>query len=182
MSRIGKKPIPIPPGVTVDIKDHTVRVKGPKGVLEKQLHPAIQISLEEGKLVVRRPDDDKERRALHGLTRALLANMVKGVTEGFSKVLELSGVGYKAQVQGDKLVLNVGYTHPVVFETPPGISVSTDGVKITVSGIDKEAVGALAAQIRATRNPDPYKAKGVKYEGEIIRRKAGKALGKGTGK
>jgi large subunit ribosomal protein L6 len=182
MSRIGKKPVSIPPGVTVDVSDHSVRVKGPKGVLEKKFPPAIQIALEKGAVVVNRPNDDKESKALHGLTRALIANMVKGVTEGFSKTLELSGVGYKAQVQGNKLILNVGYTHPVIFETPAGISVSTDGVKITVSGIDKEAVGAFAAQIRATRNPDPYKAKGVKYEGEVIRRKAGKALGKGTGK
>lgn len=182
MSRIGKKPIPIPPGVAVDITDHTVRVKGPKGILEKKFPSIMQIALEQGAIVVKRPNDDKEIKALHGLTRALIANMVRGVTEGFSKTLELSGVGYKAQVQGNKLILNVGYTHPVVFDTPSGISVSTDGVKITVTGIDKEAVGAFAAQIRATRNPDPYKAKGVKYEGEVIRRKAGKALGKGTGK
>lgn len=182
MSRIGKKPIPIPQGVTVDLKDHTVRVKGPKGILERRLPPTIEVFFEEGKIFVKRPNDDKENRALHGLTRALLANMVMGVTEGFSKVLELSGVGYKAQVQESKLILNVGYTHPVVFEAPQGISVTTDGMKITVSGADKEAVGAFAAKIRATRNPDPYKAKGVKYEGEIIRRKAGKALGKGTGK
>jgi large subunit ribosomal protein L6 len=182
MSRIGKKPITIPSGVAVEIKGHRVQVRGPRGVLERQFHPAIGISLEEEKVVVSRSNDDKEYRALHGLTRALLANMVKGVTEGFSKNLELSGVGYKALMQGDKLVLNVGYTHPVVFEPPSGIAVSTDGLKITVSGIDRELVGAFAAQIRAVRNPDPYKAKGVKYEGEVIRRKAGKALGKGTGK
>jgi len=180
MSRIGKKPITIPEGVKVEIKDHHVRVQGPKGVLEKEFPPSIMISLEDGKIVVRRSGDDRRERALHGLTRALIANMVKGVSEGFSKNLEVSGVGYKAQLQGDKLILDLGYSHPVVFSTPPGLSLSVEGTKIMVSGIDKELVGAFATKVRATRNPNPYTGKGVKYENEIIRRKPGKALGKGA--
>ncbi len=176
MSRVGKLPIKIPEGAEVKIDDHKVTVKGPKGQLEKKLHPEINISIEDGKVQVTRPSDKKEHRALHGLTRALLNNMVEGVTKGFQKALELNGVGYRANMQGKKLVLNVGYSRPVEIEPPAGIEIETPApTKIVVKGIDKELVGAVAANIRKVRQPEPYKGKGIKYEAERIRRKVGKA-------
>ncbi len=182
MSRIGKKPIALPEGVTVELKGHRIKVKGPKGTLERTFNPAVQVEVADGQIVVKRSNDEAPTRSLHGLTRALLNNMVVGVSEGFSKVLEISGVGYKAQKQGEKLILQIGYSHPVEFSPPAGISVETDGTRINVSGANRESVGSFAAQIRAVRIPDPYKAKGIKYQGEVIRRKAGKALGKGATK
>ncbi|SHE80861.1 LSU ribosomal protein L6P [Desulforamulus putei DSM 12395] len=180
MSRIGKKPIPVPQGVDIQIDGNVVKVKGPKGQLEREVHRDMIIKLEEGNLVVERPSDAKNHRALHGLTRTLLSNMVEGVTKGFQRNLELVGVGYRAAKQGNKLVLTVGYSHPVEIEPPAGIEIEVPApTKISVKGADKQAVGQLAANIRAVREPEPYKGKGIKYEGEVIRRKAGKAGGKG---
>ncbi len=182
MSRIGKKPVPIPQGVTVDIDGHTVRVKGPKGELVRTFHPDMAIERQDGALVVRRPSEDGLHRSLHGLTRTLLANMVEGVTQGFSKTLEISGVGYRAVKEGKTLVLSVGYSHPVRIDPPDGINILVEGTnRIVVQGIDKELVGEVAARIRAVRPPDPYKGKGIMYAGERLRRKAGKA-GKAGGK
>ena len=175
MSRIGRLPVTVPAGVTVDIKDgNVVAVKGPKGTLERTFAPQLGIKLEGSEVVVTRPDDKKENKALHGLTRALIHNMVVGVSEGFTKTLEVSGVGYKAQKQGKKLVLSLGYSHPVEMEDPEGLESAVDGSKITVSGISKEKVGQYAAEIRAKREPEPYKGKGIRYSDEIIRRKVGK--------
>lgn len=176
MSRVGKKPIEIPSNVTVTIdSDNTVTVKGPKGELSRQFHQDIKIEQEGNVITVSRPSDAKEHRALHGTTRALIANMVKGVSEGFSRSLELVGVGYRAQLQGKKLVLNVGYSHPVEFTPEPNIEFEVPAnTKIIVKGIDKERVGAVAANIRAVRPPEPYKGKGIRYEGEYVRRKEGK--------
>ncbi|MCL6638771.1 MAG: 50S ribosomal protein L6 [Firmicutes bacterium] len=180
MSRIGKKPIPVPAGVEVEIDGAAVRVKGPKGQLEKEFHRDMIIKHADGILTVERPSDNKLHKSLHGLTRTLLSNMVTGVTQGFQKNLELVGVGYRASKQGNKLVLAVGYSHPVEIEPEPGLEIDVPAAtKISVKGIDKEKVGALAAVIRAVREPEPYKGKGIKYEGEFIRRKAGKAGGKG---
>jgi large subunit ribosomal protein L6 len=176
MSRIGKQPIPVPPGVEVKIEGSTVRVKGPKGELARELHRDMVIKQEEGQLVVERPSDNKLHRSLHGLTRTLLNNMVVGVTAGFQKNLELVGVGYRASKQGNKLVLAVGYSHPVEIEPEAGLEIEVPvPTKISIKGTDKEKVGALAAKVRAVREPEPYKGKGIKYEGEKIRRKAGKA-------
>ncbi len=178
MSRIGRLPIPVPDNVTVEIgKGNVVKVKGPKGELTQQFSPAMTIVQEDGQLIVKRPTDQRHHRALHGLTRALLNNMVIGVTQGFSKTLQIVGVGYRAMLQGDKLVLQVGKSHPVEFEAPPGISfeVSRDGRTLIVRGIDKAAVGQMAAVIRKERPPEPYKGKGIRYEGEYVRMKAGKA-------
>jgi large subunit ribosomal protein L6 len=175
MSRIGKLPVVIPQGVTVKIKDgNTVSVKGPKGTLERTFAPAMGIELKENEIIVTRPDDRKENKSLHGLTRALIHNMVVGVHTGFTKVLEVNGVGYKAQKQGNKLVLSLGYSHPVEMVDPEGLESAVDGNKITVSGISKEKVGQYAAEIRGKRPPEPYKGKGIKYSDEIIRRKVGK--------
>lgn len=175
MSRIGRLPITVPAGVTIDIKDgNTVTVKGPKGELTRTFAPELGISLEDGTLTVTRPNDLKKNKALHGLTRALINNMVIGVSTGFSKVLEVNGVGYKAAKQGNKLVLSLGYSHPVEMIDPEGIESSVEGNKITVSGISKEKVGQYAAEIRGKRAPEPYKGKGIKYSDEIIRRKVGK--------
>lgn len=180
MSRIGKMPIAIPAGVDVAIDGHTVSVKGPKGQITKEFHKDMIIRREDSEIVVERPSDDKLHRSLHGLTRTLVNNMVEGVTNGFQKGLELSGVGYRASMQGKKLVLAVGYSHPVEFEPQAGLEVEVPApTKIIVKGIDKEQVGALAANIRAVREPEPYKGKGIKYEGERIRRKVGKTGGKG---
>ncbi|MEW6063788.1 50S ribosomal protein L6 [Desulforamulus profundi] len=180
MSRIGKKPIPVPQGVDIQIDGNLIKVKGPNGQLEREVHRDMIIKLEEGNLVVERPSDAKPHRSLHGLTRTLLSNMVEGVTKGFQRNLELVGVGYRAAKQGNKLVLTVGYSHPVEIEPPAGIDIEvTAPTKIAVKGSDKQAVGQLAANIRAVREPEPYKGKGIKYEGEVIRRKAGKAGGKG---
>jgi large subunit ribosomal protein L6 len=177
MSRIGRMPITIPQGVTVDVQKSTVRVKGPKGELSRSFDPDMQIALEDGSLVVQRPTDRRRHRALHGLTRSLLNNMVVGVSEGFVRRLEIQGVGYRAGLQGEDLVLNVGYSHPVVVEPPDGISfqVEKNYREISVSGVDKEMVGEMAARIRRVRPPEPYKGKGIRYEGEYVRRKAGKA-------
>lgn len=176
MSRIGKQPIPVPPGVEVKIEGKRVRIKGPKGELERELHRDMIIKHEEGQLIVERPSDNKLHRSLHGLTRTLLNNMVVGVTAGFQKNLELVGVGYRASKQGNKLVLAVGYSHPVEIEPEAGLVIEVPvPTKISIKGTDKEKVGALAAQVRAVREPEPYKGKGIKYEGEKIRRKAGKA-------
>ena len=182
MSRIGKQPIPVPPGVDVKIDGFTVRVKGPKGQLQRELHRDMIIKLEEGQLVVQRPSDNKMHRSLHGLTRTLLSNMVVGVTAGFQKNLELVGVGYRASKQGNKLVLAVGYSHPVEIEPDADLEIEVPvPTKISIKGADKEKVGALAAKVRAVREPEPYKGKGIKYEGEKIKRKAGKAGTKGKG-
>ena len=175
MSRIGKLPVVVPQGVTVEIKDgNTVSVKGPKGTLERTFAPAMGIELKDNEIIVTRPDDKKENKSLHGLTRALINNMVVGVHTGFTKVLEVNGVGYKAQKQGNKLVLSLGYSHPVEMVDPEGLESAVEGNKITVSGISKEKVGQFAAEIRGKRPPEPYKGKGIKYSDEIIRRKVGK--------
>ncbi|MCI9067938.1 MAG: 50S ribosomal protein L6 [Lachnospiraceae bacterium] len=176
MSRIGRMPIAVPAGVTVDIAENNkVSVKGPKGTLERVLPAEMEIKLEDGHIVVTRPNDLKKMKSLHGLTRSLLANMVHGVTEGYEKALEVNGVGYRAQKQGKKLVLSLGYSHPVEMEDPEGLESVVEGQnKIIVKGIDKEKVGQYAAEIRDKRRPEPYKGKGIKYADEVIRRKVGK--------
>ena len=175
MSRIGRMPIAVPAGVTVDIAENNqVTVKGPKGTLTRVLPEEMDIKLEGDQIVVTRPNDLKKMKSLHGLTRTLINNMVIGVTEGYTKVLEVNGVGYRAAKQGKKLVLNLGYSHPVEMEDPEGLESKVDGNTITVSGIDKEKVGQYAAEIRETRKPEPYKGKGIKYADEVIRRKVGK--------
>ena len=175
MSRIGRMPIAIPAGVTVDIAENNqVTVKGPKGTLQRVLPAEMDIKLEGNEVVVSRPNDLKKMKSLHGLTRTLINNMVIGVTEGYSKVLEVNGVGYRAAKQGKKLVLNLGYSHPVEMEDPEGLESKVDGNTITITGIDKEKVGQYAAEIRDTRRPEPYKGKGIKYADEVIRRKVGK--------
>ena len=175
MSRIGKKPIEIPTGVTITINGDVVTVKGPKGELTRSFNPDIEIKVEENVINLSRPTESKEHRSIHGTTRSLLANMVEGVSKGFEKSLELIGVGYRAQKQGKKLVLNVGYSHPVEFEPEEGVEVEVpSNTKVIVKGINKERVGALAANIRQVRPPEPYKGKGIRYEGEVVRRKEGK--------
>lgn len=168
--------MPIPSGVEVTVDGQLVRVKGPKGELHRQVHPEMSVQIEDGHIQVTRPSEAKRHKALHGLTRTLVANMVEGVTNGFSKELEIKGVGYRASKQGDKLVLQVGYSHPVEIDPPSGIDIEVPAVtRIIVRGIDKEAVGAIAAKIRAVRQPEPYLGKGIMYAGERIKRKAGKA-------
>ncbi len=175
MSRIGKKPIEIPSGVTVTFNGNTATVKGPKGELTRTFHPDMKINVEDNVITVVRPTENKEHRALHGTTRSLLGNMVEGVSKGFERGLELIGVGYRAQKAGNKLVLNVGYSHPVEIVPETGVEVEVpSNTKIVVKGIDKERVGALAANIRGVRPPEPYKGKGIRYEGEFVRRKEGK--------
>lgn len=175
MSRIGKKIIEIPAGVTVSLNDNTVTVKGPKGELVRSFHPDMEIKIEENVVHVSRPSDSKEFRALHGTTRALISNMVEGVSKGFERGLELIGVGYRAQKQGKKLVLSVGYSHPVEVEPEAGLEIDVPAnTKIIVKGASKERVGALAAYIRDIRPPEPYKGKGIRYEGEYVHRKEGK--------
>lgn len=179
MSRIGKLPVLIPAGVEATIDGKTVTVKGPKGQLSREFHQEINIVKEENEISVTRPSDQKFHRSLHGLTRALIQNMVDGVSKGFVKNLELVGVGYRASKQGDKLVLTVGYSHPVELNPGKELEVEVPApTKISIKGIDKELVGAFAAKVRAVREPEPYKGKGIKYEGEKIRRKVGKAGGK----
>jgi large subunit ribosomal protein L6 len=176
MSRVGNAPIPIPKGVEVKIEGRTVEVKGPKGKLARDFHPDIKVEVADSTVVVRRPTDLDHHRALHGLTRALLANMVRGVTEGFRVELEIQGVGYRAVKQGNNLTLQVGYSHPVEILPPAGIAFEVpQPTRINVSGIDKQLVGQVAARIRATREPDPYKGKGIRYVGERVRLKPGKA-------
>ncbi len=176
MSRIGRRPIPIPAGVEVKLDGPVITVTGPKGTLSRSLPEAMTVETVDGALVVTRPSEAKQHKQLHGLTRTLVANMVDGVTTGFRKSLEISGVGYRAQKVGDRLQLNLGYSHPVEIAPPAGISFEVETpLKLAVVGIDKELVGQVAAQVRATRKPEPYKGKGVRYAGEVIRRKAGKA-------
>ncbi|NOV00540.1 50S ribosomal protein L6 [Paenibacillus planticolens] len=176
MSRIGRKPITIPSGVNVTLEDTQITVKGPKGSLSRELHKDMKVSVLENEISVERPSDNKLHRALHGTTRSVVANMVSGVTEGFAKSLDLVGVGYRANKSGDKLVLNVGYSHPVEITPESGIEFEVpSNTKIIVRGIDKERVGAMAAKVRSVREPEPYKGKGIKYEGERILRKEGKA-------
>ena len=176
MSRIGRMPIAIPAGVTVEVAENNkVTVKGPKGTLERVLPEEMTIKLEDGHVVVTRPNDLKKMKSLHGLTRTLINNMVVGVTEGYQKVLEVNGVGYRASKSGNKLTLNLGYSHPVEMIDPEGVETVLEGQnKITVKGIDKEKVGQYAAEIRDKRRPEPYKGKGIKYADEVIRRKVGK--------
>lgn len=175
MSRIGNKPVVIPNGVTISVDGNNVTVKGPKGELTREFSPVIKINVEETQVTFTRPNDEKESRSLHGTTRAVLNNMVVGVTEGFAKELDLIGVGYRAQLQGTKLVLNVGYSHPVEFTPEAGLTVEVpSNTKVIVRGISKEKVGALAANIRGVRPPEPYKGKGIRYTDEYVRRKEGK--------
>ncbi|KPU26773.1 50S ribosomal protein L6 [Caloranaerobacter sp. TR13] len=176
MSRIGLKPIAIPAGVEVKLSDNNyIVVKGPKGQLEQQLHRDMKINIENNEITVVRPTENKKHKSLHGLTRTLIANMIEGVTKGYSKTLEIVGVGYRAQKQGNKLVLNLGFSHPVEMEAPEGIEIEVPANnKIIVKGIDKQKVGNYAAVIRELKKPEPYKGKGIRYEGEIIRRKEGK--------
>ena len=176
MSRIGRMPITVPQGVTVTIEDgNVVTAKGPKGTLTEKFHPTMKIENEAGVLHVSRPDDEKESRALHGLTRSLLANMIEGVTHGFSKTLEINGVGYRAAKSGKTLTLSLGYSHPIVFEDGNGVSFDVPNANtIVVNGIDKQAVGQMAAVVRGKRPPEPYLGKGIRYQGEHVRRKAGK--------
>lgn len=175
MSRVGLKPVEVPSGVEVNIDNTTITVKGPKGELQREIHHAMIVKLEDNKITVARPSDHKEHRSLHGTTRSVINNMIEGVTKGFEKKLELVGVGYRAQKTGNKLVLNVGLSHTVEFIEENGLEIEVPAnTKITIKGINKEAVGALASNIRATRKPEPYKGKGVRYEGEYVRRKEGK--------
>lgn len=179
MSRIGQMPIAIPQGVSVKISDNEVTVTGPKGELHRQLHPDMSITLSNDVMSVSRPSDNRRHRSLHGLTRTLLDNMVQGVFKGFEKTLEIVGVGYRAQKDGDKLVINVGYSHPVEVSPLPGVSLEVEGAnRIKVSGANRETVGEMAAEIRAIRPPDAYKGKGIRYLGERVHLKAGKAIGK----
>ncbi|MDQ8737800.1 50S ribosomal protein L6 [Paenibacillus sp. LHD-38] len=176
MSRIGRKPIQVPNGVTINLDNTVITVKGPKGSLSREIHKDMKVNVTETEILVERPSDNKLHRSLHGTTRSIIANMVSGVTDGFSKNLELVGVGYRANKAGDKIVLNVGYSHPVEIAPDNGIEFEVPAnTKITVRGIDKELVGATAAKIRSVREPEPYKGKGIKYEGERIIRKEGKA-------
>jgi large subunit ribosomal protein L6 len=180
MSRIGRAPIPVPSGVQIDVTDDAVRVKGPKGELSRPVPPGIKVTRNDGQLEVTRDSDARTLKALHGLTRTLVANMVTGVTDGYTKRLEIQGVGYRAQVSPNGgVVVQVGYSHPVEFIAPPGITLAVEpGNRIAVSGIDKEFVGEVAARIRRVKPPEPYKGKGIRYQGEAVRRKAGKAAGK----
>jgi large subunit ribosomal protein L6 len=185
MSRIGRKPIPVPETVTVTIEPELVRVHGPRGELSERVHRDITVAQEDAQLLVSRPTDRGEHRALHGLTRSLVANMVEGVTTGFEKRLEIQGVGYRAALKGKDLELALGYSHPVSVKAPDGIEFEVvpagggNPARIVVKGIDKEKVGQVAADIRAIRKPEPYKGKGIRYQGEVVRRKAGKAASAG---
>jgi large subunit ribosomal protein L6 len=175
MSRIGKKPVTVPQGVTLDLKGSEVAVKGPKGELRRQLHPEMQLALADGVFTVTRPSEEQKHKALHGLTRTLVQNMVDGVSKGFVKTLEIQGVGYKAEAKPYGVNLVVGYSHPVKYEAPKGIKITVENnTTVKIEGADKEKVGQVAAELRAVRPPEPYKGKGVRYQGEQIRRKAGK--------
>jgi large subunit ribosomal protein L6 len=182
MSRIGNKPIPVPKGVTIEQNGSTLVVKGPRGTLEQTFHPEMGIEQEDGQLLIKRPSESKLHRSLHGLTRTLVANMVQGVTEGFTRNLEIAGVGYRVAKDGNTLVFSLGFSHPVRMEPPAGVTFNVDTpTRFSISGNDKQAVGPEAARIRKLREPEPYKGKGITYQGERIRRKAGKA-GKVGGK
>ena len=175
MSRIGKRPVPLPQGVTASIDGRTVTVKGPKGEISRTVHPELTVALEQQTVAVKRPSDEPRHKALHGLTRTLVANMVEGVTKGFSKSLEIQGVGYKAEIKPFGVQLVVGYSHPVPYHAPKGIKISVDNnTQVKVEGVDKELVGQVAAELRSVRPPEPYKGKGIRYVGEQVRRKAGK--------
>lgn len=179
MSRIGRKPIPLPPGVQVQVSDGQVTVKGPKGTLTLAVPPGIQVGVSEGVVTVARPSDERQHRALHGLTRALLHNMVAGVSQGFERVLEVHGVGYRVQKSGSGIVLQVGYSHPVEVQPLPGVTLEIEGTnRIFVRGPDKQAVGEMAARIRGVRRPDSYKGKGIRYAGEVVHLKPGKSAGR----
>jgi len=179
VSRVGKLPIPLPDGVTCEVKGSHVKVKGPKGELENDFRPEVDIALNDNEITVTRRSDKPDHRAVHGLTRALINNMVVGVTQGFERELNLVGVGYRAALQGNTLALQVGYSHPVNVEPPEGVTFTLDGnTTIKINGIDKQVVGQTAAKIRALRKPEPYKGKGIRYADEQVRRKAGKAAGK----
>ncbi len=176
MSRVGKKPITIPSGVKVRIDENEICVSGPRGELKREIHPSLKVKTSENEIVILRSSDSKFHKSLHGLSRALIANMVDGVTAGYSKALAIQGIGYKAELMGKKLNLSLGFSHPILFSPPEGIEIVLNGPgKITVSGIDKELVGLVAAKIRSFRPPEPYKGKGIRYEGEFVRKKAGKA-------
>lgn len=186
MSRIGKAPIPLPAGVTAELSGNLLRVKGPRGELSRSLRPEMQIAIENGVITVNRPTDSKTHKSLHGLTRTLVANMVQGVSEGYQRVLELYGVGFRVQQQGQRLNLQIGFSHPVWFDLPEGISAQVEtfvptsenqylSSRVTLSGIDKEVLGQTAATLRAKKKPEPYKGKGFRFRGEVIRRKPGKA-------
>ena len=179
MSRIGKLPIPIPKGVSVTVSGHAVAVKGPKGELHRMMHPEIGVAVENDVCTVSRPTDEPRHKALHGLSRTLVANMIEGVTKGYSKQLEITGVGYKAEVRAYGLQLALGFSHPIEYRAPTGIKLSApQPTQVVIEGPDKQMVGQVAAELRSLRPPEPYKGKGIKYAGEIIRRKAGKAGGK----
>lgn len=179
MSRVGKSPVIAPSGVKIELKGSHIKVTGPKGTLERELHPDVTVKLEGQTVTVSRHSDRPAHRALHGLTRALIQNMVLGVTNGYEKVLTIQGVGYRAAMQGKALSLSVGYSHPVVVEPPAGVTFTVDGTQtIKIAGIDKELVGQTAADIRSWRKPEPYKGKGIRYENEYVRRKVGKSAGK----
>ena len=179
MSRIGRKPIVIPAGVEVSVNGHDVTVKGPKGTLNSKIHPLMTVKVENGEILVTRPNDEKEARSLHGLTRTLLHNMVTGVTEGFKKELEVNGVGYRVAKEGKNLVMNLGFSHQVIVSEIEGITIDVPAPnKIVINGCDKQAVGQFAAEVREKRPPEPYKGKGIKYVDEVIRRKVGKTGGK----
>ncbi|MGH2512217.1 MAG: 50S ribosomal protein L6 [Candidatus Limnocylindrales bacterium] len=176
MSRIGRLPIAVPAGVTVTLDGRSITVVGPRGTLNRQLHPDMAVSETDGTLHVQRPTESKTHKQLHGLTRTLVSNMVEGVTAGYRKGLEITGVGYRATLNGRKLTLNLGYSHPIEIDPPSGISFEVDNpTRLAVVGIDKELVGQMAAKVRSMRKPEPYKGKGVRYAGEVVRRKAGKA-------
>jgi large subunit ribosomal protein L6 len=175
VSRIGKKPVTVPKGVTIDLQGRTVAVKGPRGELRRSLHPEMKVALSDGQFTVERPSEDKRHKALHGLTRTLVQNMVDGVSKGFSKTLEIQGVGYKAEAKPYGVNLIVGYSHPVKYEAPKGIKISVENnTVVKIEGPDKEVVGQVAAELRSVRPPEPYKGKGIRYQGEQVRRKAGK--------
>jgi large subunit ribosomal protein L6 len=179
VSRIGRKPVEIPKGVTITKNGSSVKVKGPKGELESKVHPNITVEIKDNELIVTRPDDAKQNKALHGLTRALIQNMVDGVLNVFTKTLDIVGVGYKAELKGKNLLLNIGFSHPIYFIPPEGVVLQTPAqTQIVISGIDKQLVGLVAAKIRSIRKPEPYKGKGIKYSDEQIQRKAGKTAGK----
>jgi large subunit ribosomal protein L6 len=176
MSRIGRLPIPVPAGVDVKIDGSAVEVKGPKGTLSLVVASPITVALEDGNVIVTRPDDERTSRSLHGLTRTLIANNIQGVTEGFTKGLEIVGTGYRVTAKGNDIEFALGYSHPILVQAPAGITFTIDGnTKVSVSGIDKQAVGEVAANLRKLRKPEPYKGKGVRYAGEVVRRKAGKS-------
>jgi len=178
MSRIGKLPISIPNGITVDLKNHEISVKGPKGELKKEIHPNIKVEIKDNEIIVTRPNEQKKNKSLHGLTRTLIANMIEGVNKGFEKKLEIIGVGYRANASGNKITLNLGFSHPIEFKAPQGIEFKLDEEKkniIIINGIDKQIVGEVAAKVRSYRKPEPYKGKGIRYIDEYVARKAGKA-------